>query len=142
MNHSGTCRTDSGACFNCGSFDHKEKDYPNPNNALSLKTEDSVSKTSFNTPQTNKGASPRNTQAVGASVTSHAYAMWLRDDQYGQDVVVVKFELFGLCVFTLFLNSTHSYICSSLVLPENVKFMRLNYDVFVESPSGYKVVCN
>lgn len=44
-----------------------------------------------------------------------------RDDQDGKDVVVGKFHLFGLCVFTLFiLASIHSYICSSLVLPENV----------------------
>ena len=64
-----------------------------------------------------------------------------RDDQDGQDVVVGKFHLFGLCVFSLFyLGFTHSYICSSIVLPENVKFIRLNYDVLVESPLSYQVV--
>uniref|UniRef100_M1E0L9 Retrotransposon protein, Ty3-gypsy sub-class n=1 Tax=Solanum tuberosum TaxID=4113 RepID=M1E0L9_SOLTU len=66
-----------------------------------------------------------------------------RDDQDGQDVVVGKFHLFCLCVFTLFdPGSTHSYICSSLVLPENVKCVGLNYDVLVESPLGYQVMCN
>ena len=58
-------------------------------------------------------------------------------------MVVSKFHLFDLCIFTLFDPcSTHSYIFSSLVLPENMKFMRLNYDVLVESPLGYPIVCN
>ncbi|XP_070026272.1 uncharacterized protein [Nicotiana sylvestris] len=30
-NHYGACRRASGACFNCGSMDHKVKDCPNPN---------------------------------------------------------------------------------------------------------------
>ena len=151
-NHYGTCRRASGACFNCGSFDHKVKDCPNPNNAPSLRTEGSVHKPSINPPQTNRGARPKNTQAAGTSganqasgqrATARAYAMRQRDDQDGQDVVVGKFHLFGLCVFTLFdLGSTHSYICSSLVLPENVKSVRLDYNVLVESPLGYQVVCN
>ena len=58
-------------------------------------------------------------------------------------MVVGKFHLFGLCVFTLFdPGSIHSYICSSLVLPKNVKSVKLNYDVLVESPLGHQVVCN
>ncbi|XP_049385517.1 uncharacterized protein LOC125849476 [Solanum stenotomum] len=146
-NHYGTCRRAPGACFNCGSFDHKVKDCPNPNNAPSLRTEGPVHKPSINPPQTNRGARPKNTQATGASgankatgprATTHAYDMRQRYDQDGQDVVVGKFYLFVLCVFTLFdPGSTHSYLCSSLVLPENVKSMRLNYDVLVESPLGY-----
>ncbi|KAH0675890.1 hypothetical protein KY285_023691 [Solanum tuberosum] len=66
-NHYGTCRRASGACFNCGSFDHVVKDCPNPNNAPSLKTERSVHSPSINRPQTNRGARPKNTQATGAS---------------------------------------------------------------------------
>uniref|UniRef100_M1DL63 22 kDa kafirin cluster; Ty3-Gypsy type n=1 Tax=Solanum tuberosum TaxID=4113 RepID=M1DL63_SOLTU len=138
--------------FNCGSFDHKVKDCPNPHNAPSLKTEGSVHKPSINPPQTNRGARLKNTQAAGASrankasgprATARTYAMRQRDDQDGQDVVVDKFHLFGLCVFTLIdLGSTHSYICSSLVLPKNVKSMRLIYDVLVKSPLGYQVMCN
>ncbi|XP_049394786.1 uncharacterized protein LOC125859103 [Solanum stenotomum] len=103
-----------------------------------------------NPPQTNRGARPKNTQAACASgankasrprATARAYAMRQRDDQDGQDVVVSKFHLFGFCVFTLFdPGSTHSYICSSLILPENVKSVRLNYDVLVESPLGYQDV--
>ena len=58
-------------------------------------------------------------------------------------MVVGKFHLFGLCVCTLFdTGSTHSYICSLFVLPENMKSMRINYDVLVESPLGYQVVYN
>uniref|UniRef100_M1DD81 Uncharacterized protein n=1 Tax=Solanum tuberosum TaxID=4113 RepID=M1DD81_SOLTU len=93
-----------------------------------------------------KGARPKTTQAAGASgankasgprTTAGAYAMRQRDDQDGQDVVIGKFYLFGLCVFTLFdPGSTHSYLCSSLVLPENVKFVSLNYDVLFGSPLG------
>ena len=97
------------------------KDCPNPYNALSLKTEGSVHRPSINPPQTNKGARPRKKQAAGASGdnqasgqrgTARAYAMRMRDDQDGQDVVVGKFHLFGLSVFTLvYPGSTHSYIC-------------------------------
>ncbi|XP_015159649.1 uncharacterized protein [Solanum tuberosum] len=78
-------------------------------------------------------------QASGQRTTARAYAMRQRDEQDGQNVVVGKFHLFGLCVFTLIdPGSTHSYICSSVVLLENVKSMRLNYDVLVESPLGYQ----
>ena len=53
-------------------------------------------------------------------------------------MVVGKFHLFGLSVFTLVdPGSTHSYICSSLVLPKHVKFMTLNYYMLVESPLAY-----
>ncbi|XP_049405207.1 uncharacterized protein LOC125868643 [Solanum stenotomum] len=142
-NHYVTCRRASGACFNCESFDHKVKDCPNPNNAPSLRTEGSVHKPFINPPQINRGARPKNTQATSASGAKkasgpRANAMRQRDDQDVQDVVVGKFYLFGLCVFTLFdPSSTHFYVCSSLVLPENVKSVRLNYDVLVESPLGY-----
>ncbi|XP_049365742.1 uncharacterized protein LOC125830606 [Solanum verrucosum] len=87
-NHYGTCRRASGACFNCGSFDHKVKDCPNPNNASSLKIEGSVHKPSINPPQTNRGARPKNTQAActsgvnqvsGQRTTARAYAMRHRD---------------------------------------------------------------
>ncbi|PWA48156.1 hypothetical protein CTI12_AA427820 [Artemisia annua] len=30
-NHSGVCRKTSGACYGCGSTDHKVKDYPKQN---------------------------------------------------------------------------------------------------------------
>ncbi|KAK4715930.1 hypothetical protein R3W88_014268 [Solanum pinnatisectum] len=120
-NHYGTCRRASGACFNCGSFDHKVKDCLNPNNALSLRTEGSVHKPSIKPPRTNKDARPKNAQATGASgvnkasgprATVRAYAMRQREDKDGKDVVVGKFHLFGLCVFTLFdPGSTHSYLC-------------------------------
>ncbi|XP_049360768.1 uncharacterized protein LOC125825482 [Solanum verrucosum] len=71
-NHYGTCKRASGACFNCGSFDHKVKDCPNLNNAPSLRTEGSVHKPSINPPQTNRGARPKNTQATGASGANKA----------------------------------------------------------------------
>uniref|UniRef100_M1AL36 Retrotransposon protein, Ty3-gypsy subclass n=1 Tax=Solanum tuberosum TaxID=4113 RepID=M1AL36_SOLTU len=127
-NHYGTCRRASGACFNCGGFDHKVKDCPNPSNAPSFKTEGSVHKLSVNPTQTNRGVRPKNTQAAGTSgvnqasgqkATARTYAIRQKDDQDGQDVVVGKFHLIGLCVFILFdPGSTHSYICSSLVFPE------------------------
>ncbi|XP_055824360.1 uncharacterized protein LOC129892848 [Solanum dulcamara] len=151
-NHYGACKRASGVCFNCGSFDQKVRDCPKPKNVPSLHTEGSVQKSSNNPPQTNRGARPKNNQAAGTSgatqpsgsiATARAYAMRQRDDQEGQDVVVGKFHLYGLSVFTLFdPGSTHSYICSSFVLPENVKSVRLNFDVLVECPLGYQVVCN
>ncbi|XP_019070262.1 uncharacterized protein [Solanum lycopersicum] len=120
-NHYGTRTRASVACFNCGSFDHKVNDWPNHNNIPSLKIEGSVHKPPVNPPQTNKSARPRKKQAAGASGdnqasgqrgTARAYAMRMRDDQDGQDVVVGKFHLFGLSVFTLVdPGSTHSYIC-------------------------------
>ncbi|XP_049394664.1 uncharacterized protein LOC125858949 [Solanum stenotomum] len=71
-NRYGTCRRASGACFNCGSFDHKVKDCPNPDNAPSLRTEGSVHKPSINPPQTNRGARPKNTQTAGKSGANQA----------------------------------------------------------------------
>ena len=74
----------------CGSFDHRVKDCPNPNNSASSKTKGSIDKHFVSTPQTNRGARPRNTQAAGESgsnqvsgqrVTAHAYAMRHRDDR-------------------------------------------------------------
>lgn len=49
-NHYGTYRRASAACFNFGSFDHRVKDYPNPNNAPSLNGEDLVYKPCVNPP--------------------------------------------------------------------------------------------
>ncbi|XP_060183084.1 uncharacterized protein LOC132613039 [Lycium barbarum] len=151
-NHFGTCRRAFGACFNCGSFDHKVKDCPNPNPTSSLRTEGSVQKPITIPSQGNRGARSRNTQATGAGganqasesrATARAYAMRQRDDQDRADVVVGKFHLFGLCVVTLFdPGSTHSYVCSSLVIPKNVKSVRLDCGVLVQSPLGEQVVCN
>ncbi|XP_070032279.1 uncharacterized protein [Nicotiana tomentosiformis] len=127
----------SGACFNCGSFNHKVKDYPNPKPISSPRNRGARSR---NTQTTSAGGT---NQASGSRATARAYAMRQRDDQDGADVVVVKFHLFGLCVVTLFdPASTHSYVYSSLVFPENVKSVRLDYGVLVKSPLGHQVVCN
>ncbi|XP_070036902.1 uncharacterized protein [Nicotiana tomentosiformis] len=151
-NHFGTCRKASCACFNCGSFDHKVKDCPNPNLLYSPRTEGSVQKPTLAPSQGNRGARSRNTQttgkgganqAIGSRATTRAYAMRQRDDQYGAGVVVGKFHLFGLYVVTLFdPGSTHSYVCSSLVFLENVKSVRLDFGVLVRSPLGHQIVCN
>ncbi|XP_060190712.1 uncharacterized protein LOC132619976 [Lycium barbarum] len=87
-NHYGTCRRASGACFNCGRFDHKVKDCPNPNLISSLCTEGSVQKPITTPSQGNRGARSRNIQATsagganqasGSRATSRAYAMRQRD---------------------------------------------------------------
>ena len=58
-------------------------------------------------------------------------------------MVADKFILYGFCFITLFDPcSTHSYICSSLALSENIKCVEHNYDVLVENHIGYQVVCN
>ncbi|XP_060170570.1 uncharacterized protein LOC132601503 [Lycium barbarum] len=151
-NHSGTCRRASGACFNCGSFDHIVQDCPNPNPISSPRTEGSVQKPITIPPQGNRGARSRNMQATsagganqasGSKAIARAYAMRQRDDQDGADMVVGKFHLFSLCVVTLFdPGSTHSYVSSSLVFPKNVKSVRLDCGVLIESPLGQQVVCN
>ncbi|XP_055831002.1 uncharacterized protein LOC129900054 [Solanum dulcamara] len=64
-NHYGVCRRASGACFNCGSFDHKVKDCPNPNNVPLFHTEGSIQKSSNNPSQINRGAKPKNNQTAG-----------------------------------------------------------------------------
>ena len=54
-NHFGTYRRASCSCFNLGNFDHKVKDFPNPNNDPSFIIEVSVHKPPIIPPQTNKG---------------------------------------------------------------------------------------
>ncbi|XP_055835160.1 uncharacterized protein LOC129903635 [Solanum dulcamara] len=83
-NHFGTCRRVFGAFFNCGSFDHKVRDCPNPNPTSSPRTEGSVQKPVTTPSQGNRGAIFRNPQATGAGAanlaggsraTVRAYAM-------------------------------------------------------------------
>ena len=93
--------------FNCGSFDPKVKDCPNPNKSPSLKIEGSVHKPSLNPPQTNRGARPKDTQAAGTSRANKAsglrgtHALMLR----GRGIIRMDMIL-------LFLNLTYlAYMC-------------------------------
>ncbi|XP_075108820.1 uncharacterized protein LOC142180673 [Nicotiana tabacum] len=138
-NHYGACRRASGACFNCGSMDHKVKDCPNPNPLSYTHTEGSVQKPVTIHSQANSSARPRNMQAADSSVANQAggsravarvYAMRHKNDQDGPDVVAGKFHLFGISVVTLFdPGSSHSYVCSSLAFPDTVKSVRFDFDV-------------
>ncbi|XP_075112237.1 uncharacterized protein LOC142182147 [Nicotiana tabacum] len=151
-NHYGACRRASGACFNCGSMDHKVKDCPNPNPLSYTHTEGSVQKPVTIHSQANSSARPRNMQAAGSSVANQAsgsraaarvYAMRQKNDQDGPNVVAGKFHLFGIFVVTLFHpGSSHSYVCSSLAFPDTVKSVRLDFDVLVTSPLGHQAVVN
>ncbi|XP_055800336.1 uncharacterized protein LOC129869725 [Solanum dulcamara] len=71
-NHFGTCRRASGACFNCGSFDHKVRDCPNPNPTSSPRTESSIQKPVTTPSQGNRGARSRNTQEICVSAANLA----------------------------------------------------------------------
>ncbi|OIT05171.1 hypothetical protein A4A49_08696 [Nicotiana attenuata] len=145
-------RRASGACLNCGSMDQKVKDCPNPNPLSYTHTEGSVQKPVTTHSQANSGARPQNMQAAGSSGANKAsgsranarvYAMRQKNDQDGSDVVVGKFHLFGISVVTLFdPGSSHSYVCSSLAFPDNVKSARLDFDVLVTSPLGHQDVVN
>nr|XP_016443867.1 PREDICTED: uncharacterized protein LOC107769184 [Nicotiana tabacum] len=151
-NHYGACRRASGACFNCGSLDHKVKDFPNPNPFSSTHTEGSIQKPVTTSSQANGGAKPRNMQAMGSGGanqgsgsrgTARVYATRQKNDQDGPDVVVGQFHLFGISVVTLFDHgSSHSYVCSSLAIPDTVKSVRLDFDVLVTSSLGHHAVVN
>ncbi|XP_070049165.1 uncharacterized protein [Nicotiana tomentosiformis] len=65
-NYYGACRRASGACFNCGSLDHKVKDCPNPNPLSYTYIYGSVQKPATTHSQANSGARPRNVQATGS----------------------------------------------------------------------------
>ncbi|XP_055802614.1 uncharacterized protein LOC129871678 [Solanum dulcamara] len=65
-NHFGTCRRASGACFNCGNFDHKVRDCPNPNPTSSPYMQGSIQKPITTPSQGNRGAGSRNTQTTSA----------------------------------------------------------------------------
>ncbi|XP_070057846.1 uncharacterized protein [Nicotiana tomentosiformis] len=141
-NHYGACIRAYGACFYCGSLDHKVKDCPNTNPLSSTHTEGSVQKPVTTHSQANSGARPRNMQVAGLSganqgsgsrATARVYAMRQKNDQDVPGVVVGKFHLFGTFVVTLFdLGSSHSYVCSSLAFPDTIKFVRLDFDVLVD----------
>nr|XP_009599307.1 uncharacterized protein LOC104094989 [Nicotiana tomentosiformis] len=151
-NYYGVCRRAFGACFNCGSMDHKVKDCPNPNPLSYTHTDGSVEKPITTHSQANGGERPRNIQAAGSGganqasgsrSTARVYAMRQKNDQDGSDVVVGKFHLFGISVVTLFdPGSSHSYVCSSLAFPDTVKSVRLDFDVLVTSPLGHHAVVN
>ncbi|XP_070049569.1 uncharacterized protein [Nicotiana tomentosiformis] len=74
-NHYGACRKASSACFNCGSLDHKVKDFPNPNPLSYTHTEGSVQKPVTTHSQANSGARPRNVQAAGSGGANQLYAL-------------------------------------------------------------------
>ncbi|XP_060190656.1 uncharacterized protein LOC132619921 [Lycium barbarum] len=67
-------RRASSACFNCGSFDHKVKDCPNPNPTSSPRTDGSVQKPIAIPSQGNKYARSRNMQAISAGGANQASA--------------------------------------------------------------------
>ncbi|XP_055824346.1 uncharacterized protein LOC129892830 [Solanum dulcamara] len=71
-NHFGTCKRASGACFNCGSFDHKVRDCPNPNPTSSPRTEGLVQKPVTTPFQGNRGARSRNIKATGTDAANPA----------------------------------------------------------------------
>ncbi|XP_075096167.1 uncharacterized protein LOC142174278 [Nicotiana tabacum] len=151
-NHYCACRRASGACFNCGSMDHKVKDCPNPNPLSYTHTEGSVQKPVTTHSQANSSARPRNMQAAGSSganqvggsrATTRVYVMRQKNDQDSPDVVAGKFHLFGIFVVTLFdPGSSHSYVCSSLAFPDTVKSGRLDFNVLVTSPLGHQAIIN
>ncbi|OIT07077.1 hypothetical protein A4A49_04903 [Nicotiana attenuata] len=99
-NHYGACRRASGACFNCGSMDHKVKDCPNPNPLSYTHTEGSVQKPVTTHSQANSNARSRNMQAAGSSganqasgsrTTARVYAMRQKNDQDGRTWLLVNF---------------------------------------------------
>ncbi|XP_070047361.1 uncharacterized protein [Nicotiana tomentosiformis] len=101
-NHYGTCKRAFGACFNCGSLDHKVQDCPNPNPLSYTHTEGSVQKLVTTYYQANSCTRPRNMQAAGSGganqvsgsrSTTRVYAMRQRNDQDGPDVVVDLLEM-------------------------------------------------
>ncbi|XP_070023354.1 uncharacterized protein [Nicotiana sylvestris] len=151
-NHNGACRRAFGACFNCGSMDHKVKNCPNTNPLSYKHIEGSVQKPITTHSQANSSARPRNMQAAGSSganqasgsrATARVYAMKQKNDQDGPDMVAGKFHLFGISVVTLFdPGSSHSYVCSSLAFPDTVKSVRLDFDVLVTSLLGHQAVVN
>ncbi|XP_055830875.1 uncharacterized protein LOC129899902 [Solanum dulcamara] len=79
-NHFGTCRRASGACFSCGSIDHKVRYCLNPNPISSPRTEGSVQKPVTTPSEGNRGARSRNMQATGTGATNPAMGQELQHD--------------------------------------------------------------
>ncbi|XP_055814461.1 uncharacterized protein LOC129884138 [Solanum dulcamara] len=134
-NHFGTCRRASSACFNCGSFDHKVRDCPNPNLISSPRTEGSVQKPITTPSQGNRGARSRNTQATGTGgsnqvsgsrATARAYAMRQRDEQDGADVVGER---------SLFSNIISTALAKKMIHQGCSVYLAYIIDTRVESPS-------
>ena len=137
----------TGACFVCGSNEHKVKDCPRAHSFTAPQTGGNVSSlqkgsksvVSLSVPR--QGTHTMSRQDACAPV--RAYAIKEVEDIDAPDVVASNFTIFDTIVHALIdPGSTHSYVCTDI--PNLSKLLRseAEYDILVTNPLGHSVIVN
>ncbi|KAJ8774320.1 hypothetical protein K2173_011192 [Erythroxylum novogranatense] len=153
--HWGVCRRATGACFHCGSTDHKIASCP-----LNQAQTSQASREVFHASAGNRGRARgrggsgqnrpnRSSQsetvdrpAVPTS-SARAYALKARKDQDAPDVIADMVSLFNSKMYALIdPGSSHSYIRVGEVFDKEMLIDQLEYDIHVTSPLGSSVLVN
>ncbi|KAL4377653.1 hypothetical protein GQ457_02G040050 [Hibiscus cannabinus] len=126
--HRGECRMRSGACFRCGSTDHRLRDCPQPFRS---------------SPASSRSRVLVRLRIEGVILPGLVYAARRREDRDEPDVIAGTFTIRSLPYFALIdVGSTHSYVASSVYVRLGVTSEETSYGITVLSPLGHSVSVN
>ncbi|XP_016702177.1 uncharacterized protein [Gossypium hirsutum] len=75
-----------------------------------------------------------------ARALTHTYAIQAREETTTPDVIAGTFYIFNVIVYVLIdPRSTHSYLCTALVVKKKLLFESTDYDIQVTNPLGQSV---
>ena len=78
-----------------------------------------------------------------ARVSAKAYAMKAVEEKDALDVIVCNFYIFETIVQALIdPSSTHSYICTTILILGSLRKSKTEYDILVTNPLRHSVIVN
>ena len=139
-NHPGECWTKTGACFLCGSMEHRKADCPRRRSSQDGRSKSELPSIQRTSQPNRSGIQRTQSQTVNkqeSRAPARVYAMRAREDQNDAEVIVGMFSLFENFMCALIdPGSTHSYICKKLPVNDELRVEILSYDILVSSPLG------